>query len=117
MNVLLRHGQSGTTVYERDPLHTRMQTLRELLDEQDHEELLAVKADLQERIEDWRAEYVVDSPAELRERAAETDTADESREIQETASEWDRLAYRLGIVEEAIENYSTYTQGRNSPAN
>ena len=116
MNVLLERERDGTAVYEPDPLHTRMQTLRELLDEHGHEELLAVKADLQEQIKDWRTEYDANSPAELRERAAETDTADETREIQATANEWDLLAYRLGIVEDAIENYSTYTRDSQASA-
>lgn len=110
MNVLLKTEDRGTTMYAPDPLHTRMQTLRELLDAHDHDGLLALKADLQAEIESWQDTHGVDSPTELRQRAAEADTAAETREIKEVAREWELVAYRLAIVDDAIENYATYTQ-------
>lgn len=110
MNVLLKHDQEGTTVYSPDPLHTRMQTLRDLLDSHDHDGLIRLKAEVQDRIETWQREYGVDSPDRLRERAAETENTTETREILETANDWDLLAYRLTILEDAIENYVTYTR-------
>lgn len=110
LNVLRTATREGTTLYAPDPLHTRMQTLRELLDQHDRDELLELKADLQSRIEGWRDEYDAESPAELRERGAHTDTATRTREINQTAADWELLAYRLSIVEEAIENYTTFTR-------
>jgi len=110
LNVLRTIDREGTTLYAPDPLHTRMQTLRELLDEYDQDALLDLKADIQSRIEEWRDAYDVVSPSALRERAARTDTASETREIKQTARDWELLAYRLSIVEDAIENYATYTQ-------
>ncbi|MDG5760367.1 ArsR family transcriptional regulator [Natronococcus sp. A-GB1] len=110
LNVLLKSERAGTTHYMPDPLHTRMQTLRELLDRYDHDELVQLKADLQSEIEGWREEYGVDSPVDLRDRAADTETAEQTREIRTTASDWELVAYRLTIVEDAIENYRTYSQ-------
>ena len=110
MNVLLQSDDSGTTLYAPDPLHTRLQTLRELLETHDHSGLVDLKVDLQEQIERWQAEYGVDSPAALREQAATTDDAASTREIQETAREWELVEYRLDIVEDAIANYATYTR-------
>ena len=75
MNVLLKTDDQGTTLYAPDPLHTRMQTLRELLDAHDHDGLLALKVDLQAQIETWQAEYDVDSPTALRTQAAAVDPA------------------------------------------
>lgn len=116
MNVLLADERDGTTVYSPDPLHTRMQTLRELLEDHDHDGLLELKADMQEQIESWRAEFDVDTPAELRERAADADEAARTREIRGAANDWDLLAYRLEIVEDAIENYSTYARDSRASA-
>ncbi len=110
MNVLREHDDGGTTTYAPDPLHTRMQTLRDLLDDHDHDGLIRLRADLQERIETWRDEYGVGSADELRERAVETDEAAETRRIRTTANDWDLVRYRLGIVEDAIENYATYSR-------
>lgn len=110
LNVLMKSDQKGTSLYSPDPLHTRMQTLRDLLDHHDRDELIDLKADLQSRIEEWRDEYGVDSPTDLRGRAADTETAAQTRELRQTASEWDLVRYRLSVVEDAIENYATYTQ-------
>jgi len=110
MNVLLKTDDEGTTLYAPDPLHTRMQTLRELLDAHDHDGLLALKVDLQAQIETWQAEYDVDAPTALRTQAAAVETADETRSIQQVAREWELVAYRLDIVDDAIENYATYTR-------
>lgn len=110
LNVLLKTERESGTVYAPDPLHTRIQTLRDLLDEHDREGLLELKAKLQSRIEGWQADYGVDSPSELRAQAAETDTAAQTRELNTTASDWELARYRLTILEDAIENYATYTQ-------
>lgn len=110
LNILLKSDEKGTTQYSSDPLHTRIQTLRDLLNQHDRNGLIQLKADLQEQIEAWREEYGVDSPTSLRNRAAETDTAAETRDIKQTARDWELLEYRLTIVEDAIENYTTYTQ-------
>lgn len=110
MNVLLRHDDAGTTRYAPDPLHTRLQTLRDLIDEHDHDALLGLKADLQEEIDAWRAEYGVDSPEEVRELAAEADDVAATRAIRRTANDWELTRYRLDIVEDAIENYGTYSR-------
>ncbi|AUV82539.1 transcriptional regulator [Salinigranum rubrum] len=110
LNVLLKSERKGTTLYSPDPLHTRMQTLRDLLDQYDRDELIELKAELQSRIEAWRDEYGVDSPTDLRGRAADTETAAQTRDLRSTASDWELVRYRLSIVEDAIENYTTYNQ-------
>lgn len=110
MNVLLKNERDGTTVYSPDPLHTRMQLLRDLLDSHDRDELIQLKADLQTEIETWREEYAVDSPDELRGRAAETDESEETRAVLQTAGDWELVRYRLEAVEDAIEHYATYTR-------
>lgn len=111
MSVLRKVERRGHARYAPDPLHTRLQTLRELLDEHDHEGVIALKEDLQGRIEAWRTEHGVDSPESLRELAADTETVEETATVRRTASEWELAEYRLGIVEEAIDNYAVYSRG------
>lgn len=108
MNVLLEYGGDGATTYAPDPLHSRLQAVRELLDEYDHDGLLALKADLQDRIEGWKTEYGVESPDALRAAAASADSADETGEIRNAANEWELVDHRLGVVEDAIRNYAAY---------
>lgn len=110
MNVLLKSDREGTTTYSPDPLHTRVQTLRDLLDEHDHDALIRLKVELQTQVETWRDEYEVGSPDELRERAAETDDASETWSVRKTANDWELVLYRLSVVEDAIANYSTYSR-------
>lgn len=104
MAILLKSDCEGTTTYAPDPLHTRAQTLRELIDEYDHDGLIQLKEELQGQVETWRDKYGVDSPDKLRELAAETDEAAKTRDIRTTASEWELVAYRLDVAKDAIEN-------------
>jgi hypothetical protein len=110
LSVLLKTEHEAGTRYAPDPLHTRIQTLRDLLDEHDREELIELKIELQSHIEDWEADYNAESPDELRARSAETDTASQTRDLKQTAREWELARYRLSILEDAIENYATYTK-------
>lgn len=116
MNVLQAMEVDGGRRYEPDPLHTRLQAIRELLDTYDHEGLLSLKAELQRAVESWKAEYGVDSPAELRALAAKSESAAETAAIRETAQDWTVVAYRLDVVEEAIERYRQYEDGDVAPA-
>jgi len=110
LNVLLESESGGTTRYSPDPLHIRIQTLRELLEENNRDELINLKADLQAEIEKLGDKYVVDSPDELRELAASSESTAETREIRKTASDWELMLYRLSIVEDAIEDYAEYSR-------
>jgi|GEM_PF-328074 hypothetical protein len=109
LNVLLKIERDDGAFYSPDPLHTRLQTLRDLLEEHDREGLIQLKIELQSKIEDWETDYNADSPDELRTRAAETETASQTRDLKKTASDWELALYRLSALEDAIENYATYT--------
>lgn len=109
LNVLLKTERDNGALYSPDPLHTRMQTLRDLLEEHDHEGLVKLKIELQSQIETWETDYNAASPDELRTRSAETDTASQTRELKETARNWELALYRLSVLEDAIENYAIYT--------
>ena len=57
MAVLMARDDGGTTTYAPDPLYTRMQSLRDLLDQHDHDDLLRIQADMQAEIEALREDY------------------------------------------------------------
>ncbi|MFC6770046.1 ArsR family transcriptional regulator [Halorubrum pallidum] len=110
LNVLLESESGGTALYSPDPLHVRLQTLRELLENNDRDSLIELKADLQAEIEDLGEKYDVNSPDSLRDLAAESESAAETSEIRKAASDWELMLYRLSIVENAIENYGDYNR-------
>jgi hypothetical protein len=72
LNVLLNTEHEDGALYSPDPLHTRIQTLRDLLEEHDRDGLIRLKVELQSKLEDWEDDYSVASPEELRTRAAVT---------------------------------------------
>ena len=109
LSVLLKTERNDGTLYSPDPLHVRIRTVRDLLEEHDRDGLIDLKIELQSRIEDWETDYSVDAPDDLRSRAAETDTASRTRELKRTAGDWELACYRLSVLEDAIENYETYT--------
>jgi predicted ArsR family transcriptional regulator len=110
MNVVRTVASDGATLYEPDPLYTRFRTLRRLIDDHDHEELLELKSDLQRQIEALDEQYGVDSPTDLRERTAETETAEETMQFIEDASDWELALYHLSVVNDAIDNYGEYAE-------
>ncbi|NLV12198.1 DUF7342 family protein [Haloarcula argentinensis] len=116
LNVLLKTEHDDGARYSPDPLHTRIQTLRDLIEGHDRDGLIELKAEVQSRIEEWETEYNADSPDELRAGATETDTASQTRNLRKTASDWELALYRLSVIEDAIENYATYSTDFRSSA-
>ena len=116
MNVLQSVTGDTATQYAPDPLYVRMQALRDLLDGRDRDDLLRLRADLQEQVETWQREYEAVSPAALREQVTSAGKATETRELRRTANDWDIVRYRLRLVEDAIEHYSDYAGSAPAPA-
>lgn len=110
LTVLQKTERTNGSFYSPDPLHIRIQTLRNLIDENDKEGLVELKIKLQSQIKEWRDEFSVDSPEELRTQVANTDTISETKELKKTASNWELTQYRLTIIEDAIDNYETYVK-------
>jgi len=108
MNVIRSVPGGDATRYEPDPLYARFRTLRQLIENHDHAQLLELRADLQQQIEDCKTQYDVDSPTALRTQATDTETATETMELIEAASQWELSIYQLSIVDDAIDNYSEY---------
>jgi len=117
MNVIRTVAGEDATRYEPDPLYARFRTLRRLIADHNHEELLELKADLQAQIEDAKQQHGVESPTALREQATAADTAAETMDCIEAASDWALTRYHLSIVDDAIDNYTEYAAiDRGTPA-
>jgi hypothetical protein len=47
LNIILKEKQNGTTFYAPDPLYTRMQAVRDLINKHDSDELIQMRKELQ----------------------------------------------------------------------
>jgi predicted ArsR family transcriptional regulator len=110
LGVVTASEKDSTRHYYPDPLYTRLRDVRELLRETTKRELSEQAAGLKNDIAAWETEYDTDSPEFLRERAAEVDvSADQAHELIAVASDWELARYRLSLVQDAIENYDTWS--------
>lgn len=110
LGVVTATEADGTRHYYPDPLYTRLRDVRELLEETTKRELSERATELKADIEAWTSEHGVDSPDALRERAVADDvSAERASELARTASDWELARYRLSLVQDAIENYDTWT--------
>ena len=109
--------ESGIAYYP-DPIYTRSQDLRDIVQNHSEKELASQAADLQEVLTDLKTRYGVDSPSGLRATIATSGTApEEARERLEDASEWEHSRYRLSLIRDALEHYDTYnTSSRSATA-
>lgn len=88
------------TSYRPDPVGQYLVEMRELYEQHGPDELAASLEGMNDEIRGWREEYGVESPNELRASIGDADeTGGERRRI---AREWERLAYRRRLVEDAL---------------
>jgi len=108
MNAVLEYTDSDTVTYAPDPIYHRFQVVRDLLDEHDQDGLRNLKEDLHAQIEMSRDKYEVGSPEELCKLATRTDSTEQTAAIHRTATEWEVIEYRLGVIKQVLSNYDTY---------
>jgi len=108
MNIVQSVASENATRYEPDPLYLRFQAVRELIENESHEELVKLKTDIQQQIEDLTKDSTANSPSNLRAQAATTETAAATRQVRDRANEWELLRYRLSIVNIALDAYQRY---------
>ena len=115
LGVVMRTEKTGTRHYYPDPLYTRLRDVRELLEDTTKRELSEQAAALKKDIAGGKNEYDADSPDALRERAAVDDvSAEQAYELTRAASDWELARYRLSLVQDAIQNYDTWTSDPSS---
>jgi len=105
---ILRRDESGShTTYYPDYRQQAIQEATRLRDS-DHsvEELTDRLAEMNDQISEWKAEFDVESPNQLRATVADTALSAEARSHRrEIARQWERLAHRIEIVSFAIREW------------
>lgn len=105
MNVLQEVSGEKAVQYQPDPLYRRLQALRESLEDRTRDDLIEIRATLQEEIEEWRAEYETkpQQDFERKQPAPRPPTKPVHYGRRQAAG---RDHCRLRLVEDAIKHYS-----------
>lgn len=98
------------TVYAPDPIEQYLTEMRELYETHSADELAASLEQIGAQIREWKSEYDVETPNELRASISdvEPETASDRRRI---AGEWERLEFRRGLVEDTLRLYDRFPGG------
>ena len=105
---MLRRDESGShTTYYPDYRRQAIQEATRLRDgDQTVEELTDRVADMKADIREWKAEFGVESPNQLRATISDVELEPESEDRRrEIAREWERLEHRIEIVSFAIREW------------
>ena len=110
MDLLLETDDATPVTYYPDPGYMRYREVRTLAHEHDRDTLTEMAATLKGDIEDWREEFGVDTPAQLRASVARLDVPEhEVYDRQKAAEDWEFTEYRLGLIEDALAGYDRLT--------
>ena len=110
MDVMLEGTGEGPTTYYPDPAYMRYREVRTLAREHDCDELTDIVATLKRDIEEWRDEFDVETPDELRASVADADVSEEAvYERQKIAEDWEYTEHRLGLIKDALDEYDRLT--------
>ena len=110
LHALVESTAHGTTTYSVDQAYQRFTRLSSLVRKYDRRELEEMVVSAKEDIEEIQAEYDVESPDDLRDRAmADDTTADRTRELLEVASKMETTLSDLDMLRRAVEQYSDFT--------
>jgi predicted ArsR family transcriptional regulator len=110
MDVMLEETGEGPTTYYPDPAYMRYREVRTLAREHDRDELTDIVATLKRDIEEWRDEFDVEVPDELRASVADGDVSEEAvYERQKIAEDWEYTEHRLGLIKDALAGYDRLT--------
>jgi hypothetical protein len=95
------------TCYYPDPVTQFFEQIRDLVSEQDKDELTAELAAIRDDIDEWEDEYGVTSPDELRETVGDDIPASERRQRRHDAEDWDYYEHQATLIRQAIQLYDT----------
>jgi len=91
--------------YVPDPTRAYFDHLRDLILDNEREDLRAELEDIAKRIDVWRQEYGIDSPAELEATLAEDRPADEVRERRRVLRRWEHSQRSRDLLRKALALY------------
>lgn len=102
------------TIYEPDPVGQYLVEMRELYDEHPPDELAASLGEINEQIRTWKTKYDVETANQLRASLSRTEDVTDERDRRQVAREWDHLATRRRLVEDALRLYDRFPGERRS---
>lgn len=108
LGVLRTSSTEEGTAYAPDPIYSRSQDIRELVQNNTEDQLASRAVEYQEELEAIRTGHEADSPEALRASVATAEGPEEARERLEAASDWEYARYRLDLISEALEYYEAY---------
>ncbi|AWB28703.1 hypothetical protein HARCEL1_10275 [Halococcoides cellulosivorans] len=97
--------QDGQRRYCIDQLMATYREIATLQREHDREALTSSLVSIRSSIADWKDEFGVDTPGELRASIADLDAIDEIDRRRDIASEWEHLADRQPVLRAALNEY------------
>ena len=105
-NLVEEYEIDGKTKYGPNPVQQFLNQILDLIKERDREELEMELVEYQERLESLQEEFNAGSASEYRERLTEEDlTANEMRDIRNTASTWEALETEIRLTKQALNFY------------
>lgn len=104
-SVLRTIERGDQTLYCIDQLMATYREVAALQREHNREELTAALESMRAKITEWKAEYDVEHPGELRASIADLEDDDELERRREVASEWEHLDGRIPVVRAALTEY------------
>lgn len=106
---LVSETSGGQTRYRPDPVGQYLREVRELYEGQTPDDLAAGLENISEQIRAWREEFGVETPNELRASIAEVDDPEAEHTRREVALEWEHLASRREVVEDALRLHDRFS--------
>lgn len=104
-NVLRAVDHEGQTLYCVDQLMASYREVASLQREHSRDALTDSLETMRTTIDDWKADYEVETPGELRATIGEVDNKADREKRKAIASEWEHLADRIPVVQAALTEY------------
>lgn len=110
-NQLAAAERGRETVYYPDPTTQRFDQIRQLIEEHSKQELVNELDTIESEIKEWKIEYGVDSPDEL--RASISGKPEEERKSRlQDAEDWEYFEHQSEMIGHAVMLYDTVEEDR-----
>jgi len=116
LRILSAVEQRGTKTYQPDAAYQHFTEISHLVESHTRKDLEQMVIGAKETIEELQEQYGCEEPSELRSLATDPETtAADAKEYFKRASEWDHHIAMISLAEEALERYSEFKDGADSP--
>lgn len=110
--VTIQRGRE--TCYYPDPVTQYFDQIRELVTDQQKDELTAELGAIRDDIDTWKTDYDVESADELRATVGDDIPAAERRQRRHDAEDWEYYEHQSMLIKQAIQLYDTIEATRES---